>query len=172
MSETRQVYRSAATEKMRFKKNFIFGLVIFLAVSAVIYVIAGIYSPPSHDKKSHKGRPIPDDNYIYTRVVSDFEYVFYLSANLYMQEDGSLNIYLTNPEDSEVDLLCKVKDAETGDVLYKSGRILAGEYVATLKPEGRIDNVKRDIFVEIYALNSETFISEGTTRLDLVLQPW
>ncbi|WP_196229618.1 hypothetical protein [Butyrivibrio fibrisolvens] len=83
-----------------------------------------------------------------------------------------MNIYLTNPEDSEVDLLCKVKDAETGDVLYKSGRILAGEYVATLKPEGRIDNVKRDIFVEIYALNSETFISEGTTRLDLVLQPW
>ena len=30
----------------------------------------------------------------------------------------------------------------------------------------------KDIFVEIYALNSETFISEGTTRLDLVLQPW
>ena len=168
----RQVYRSVAADRRRRAETI---LIIILAALFTVLLIFGLhrlYSPPARDKTAQKGTPAVDESYLYKRVDSDFGYSFSLAANLYRQEDGSVKIYLTDPDMNSVDLVCEVHDSDTGDLLYKSGRISPGEYVETLSPAAEVDNAKRDITVSVYALNSDTYKSEGTTELNLVLQPW
>lgn len=168
----RQVYRSVSTDRKRRAQTILVIVLAVLFISLLIFGLHRLYSPPAHERTAEKGEPEVDEGYLYKRVDSDFGYSFSLAANLYRQEDGSLNIYFTDSTENSVDLLCEIHDTDTGELLYKSGRICPGEYVKTLSPVAEFDNAKRDITVSVFALNSDTYKSEGTTELKLVLQPW
>lgn len=172
MAARRQVYRSVIADRRRTTQTIILILLLIFFLGFLMFGLHRLYSPPAHDKTAEKGAPAVDDSYLYKRIDSDFGYSFSLAANLYRQEDGSVNIFLTDMAENSVDLLCEIHDTDTGELLYKSGRICPGEYVKTLFPVAEFDNAKRDITVSVFALNSDTYKSEGTTELKLVLQPW
>jgi len=168
----RQIYRSV----MQNKKTVVMAAILFviLLLSLIVIVASRFikYSPPEHDPKAVRGTPEVADGYLYREIATDYLYSFSMAANLYRQEDGSLNIYLTDPEQNDVSLMCEIRDAADDTLYYKSGRILPGEYVPSLKPVKDFENVAHDINVKIYAFEEDTYLSAGTTELKLVLQAW
>lgn len=170
--ESRQSYRSV----MRRKSRTILTLVILgILCLSIIAIIAGRmikYRPPAHDEKAVSGEPVVSEDYLYREMSTDFGYSFLMAANLYRQEDGALNIYLTNPKTNEVNIRCEIKDRDRGTLYYKSGLILPGEYVTELKPETKFSNEPHNVDVIIYAFEPDTYLSAGTTNLKLVLQAW
>ncbi len=142
-----------------------------LIVAAITYILVASFSPPEHDKNAIVGVPNPDESYMYGSVTTEYGYGLSMAANLYQQEDGSVNVYFTNPEENEAYLRCQIIDSATSKVLYTSGYIKPGEYIESL-PKGKAKNQAYDVTVKIYAYTEETFTSEGTCELELVLQPW
>ena len=90
---------------------------------------------------------------------------------MYQQEDGSLIIYLTNPETNDVNILCEIKDEE-GNVIYKSGVIQPGEYLESLYPLQELVNQAMPIEINIYGYEKESWYSRGTILMENILQPY
>ena len=171
-TESRQVYQSVMGKK---KNRILLIVIIFILFLSILALGAGLYikySPPELEPMAVKGTPEVSEGYLYDTVQTDFDYIFVMAANLYRQEDGSVNIYLTNPEQNEVSIMCEIMDAVDGTVYYKSGRLLPGEYVENLKPQIDFSNTPHDIKVKVYAFEQDTYLSAGTTELKLVLQAW
>ena len=171
-THTRQVYESQGDKRRRLT-NLLSLLVILIAV--LFIVLAGInkrYKPPKHEPNAVSGIPVVEEHYLYNKADTEFGYSFSMAANLYRQEDGSLNIYLTNPSANEVLLLCKIFDAENDTLYYESGYLEPGEYVENLPCATDFENVYHDVRVKIYAYHPATYTSEGTTELKIALQPW
>lgn len=149
-------------------------------IGAALAVIAGIviwkncfaYVPPARETNARMGTPTPDEHYLYSRLNTDFGYQVMLAANLYRQEDGSLNIYFTNTDANEVLLLCEIVAEDSGDTLYKSGLLKPGEYVESLSPCMDFPNEATKVLVKIYAFEPKTFYSAGSTVLNVTLQAW
>ena len=153
------------------------GIIVLIAILVVagaicIYSLNLKYAPPSLEKNVVSGVPNPSENYLYGELKTNFDYSISMAANLYQQEDGSVNIYLTNPADSEVSIMCEIYDMETDELYYKCGRIEPGYYIESLEPISEIENVQHDVVAKIYAFGLEDYTSAGTTELNLVLQPW
>ncbi len=171
-TKRRQVYTSAEDTIRILRSLIITGAVFVIAIVVGIVSSQLRYHPPEHDENAKSGLPIVEDSYLYREIETDFGYSFSMAANLYRQEDGSLNLYLTNPETNDVDLMCEINDMESGQLLYKSGRILPGEYLVNIPCAEEFENDYHDVSVRIYAFDREKFTSEGTTELSLALQPW
>lgn len=148
---------------------------ILLAVLAVALFVWGKtlkYTPPKFDASATSGTPEVDEGYLYEEIASEYGYNFSIAANLYQQENGSCNVYLTNPSVNQVYLMCKIEDADSGKVLYESGIVKPGEFVENIAPSRNIKNEQKKIKVSIYGFAPDTWYSEGTTTLNLLLQPW
>ncbi len=159
------------------KKHIIYALALagFILIITVLVAIISqnlSYSPPEHDQACISGTPEVDDGYLYKEIDSHFGYSFSMAANLYRQEDGSVNIYLTNPKSNDIDILCEIYEKDSALLLYKSGRICPNEYLPSLVCKEEVENKYRDILVKIYAFKKDDFTSAGTTELNLALQPW
>lgn len=168
----RQRYDSITIKKSN-RRGFIMILLVVVAAIAVGIFSANLrYKPPEHEKMAMSGEPTVDDSFLYKPLYSDFGYSFKIASNLYRQKDGSVFIYLTNPVDNDVYLMCEVYDMDTAELYYKSGLLSPGEYVERLKPQEEFENTFHNIQVKVYALNMDDYISEGTTELEFALQPW
>lgn len=172
VAKTRQIYRSNMG-RFRFRVGLILLLLILIAcIVAVVYSLVVRYIPPAHEKSAQNGIPVVKESYLYKTVTSDFGYSFSMAANLYQREDGSVSVFLTNPIENEVSLLCEIRDMETGQLYYKSGLLSPGEFVENLKPGSGFTNELHNVKVTVLAFEPETYLSAGTTELKLVLQPW
>ena len=170
-------YRSQNLKVQTGKKRiYLFaGVAALLAVIALILLVAGIrkgYRPPSFDANTSQGTPSPDEGYLYDTVTTNFGYEFGIAANLYKQEDGSVNAFFTNPSSNTVNLVCEISSDESGDILYKTGAIRPGEYVASIPRLRTFANEAAAITVTIYAFEPETWYSAGTTSISTILQAW
>ena len=166
------VYESVRDGKIR--RNWIAGVIVIvallgLAVGAAFYFK---YTPPSHDENAKEGVPVVEQDYLYDMVVTDMDYDFSMASNLYQQKDQSLKVYFTNSSENKVYLMVKVYEKDGEKLLYESGVLYPGEYVEKLEPADSFGNKKMDVLVRIYAFNPKTYESEGTTELELTLQPW
>lgn len=171
MAAARQVFDTKTGRKKRIAGIVLLAVLLAACLAVVIAGFSIRYQPPELEPARQKGAPNVDEHYLYREVQTAFEHSFGIAANLYRQEDGSVNIWLVNPADSRVHLACEVKDAETNDVYYKSGRIEPGEYVQNLPPL-ILDNKQHMVDVTVYAFHETDFTSEGSTTLRLTLQPW
>ena len=172
VAKTRQVYRSTMG-RFRFRAGLVLLLLILVAcIVAAIYSLVVRYIPPAHEKNAQNGIPVVKESYLYESVASDFGYSFSLAANLYQREDGSVSVFLTNPIENDVSILCEIRDAETGQLYYKSGLLSPGEFVEKLKPGSKFANELHNVKVKILAYEPEKYLSAGTTELRLALQPW
>lgn len=173
MSGTRVQNLNTVTGKK--KRN----IAIIIAICA--FVLAGVmlgavvtykYRPPALAANAVYGVPEPDESYLYQAVDSPYGYCFGMAVNLYQQEDGSLNVYFTNPEINQVNMKCVIKTADGGTVLYESDVIAPGTYIENLKPKSKFDNVMMEVTVDIMAFEQDSWYSAGTTNVNLLLQPW
>lgn len=163
---------SSPMEKSRRRIAFpIIAAIAALTIAAVTYILVASFSPPDHDKNAKEGTPTPDESYVYSSLTTEYGYGLAMAANLYQQEDGSVNIYFTNPAENEAYLRCQIIDSATSKVLYTSGYIMPGEYIESL-PKGKAKNQAYEVTVKIYAYTPKTFTSEGTCEITLTLQPW
>ena len=172
MTIRRQTVHTRIGRNKRIAGFAILALLLTGCIGVVIKTLATRYEPPALEEMRKQGVPEVEEGYLYTTLDSNFGYAFQLAANLYRQEDGSLNIYLTNPAESGVHILCEITDAETGEMYYRCGRLEPGTYVENLPPLIDFENKMRDIDVKVYAFTKEDFTSAGTTTMRMVLRPW
>ena len=170
--KSRQIVRSGADAKRRIILFLIIIVASFAIVGVIIFSMFIKYTPPKFEINAFAGTPTPEEGFLYNEVESGFGYKFSIASNLYQQEDRSLKAYFTNPSVNDVNLMCEVRTADDDELLYESGLLHPGEYVETLNPKGEFENIKYDVNVKVYAFESETYQSAGTTTLNLVLQPW
>ena len=150
--------------------------VLILTTALVVVVVATQlykppYNPPPFETDAVAGRPEPPDNYGYSEINAAGNFRFGLASVMYQQENGSLRIYFTNPEENVAYLMCEVVDQE-GKVLYKSGLLRPGEHLVSLNPVKKLENKAMRIEIKIYALDPEYYYSIGTVTLDNTLQPY
>jgi hypothetical protein len=150
----------------------IIAVTVLLAL-AVMFVIKyePPYQPPPFELNAVQGVPNPPENMGYSDVDAMGKFIFWLASTMYQQKDRSLCLYLTNPQENEVYIMCRIVD-EKDKTLYKSGLIRPGEYVERLYPIKKIKNKAVNIEVNIYAFDPENFQSVGTVTLDNILQPY
>ena len=172
MTVRRQTVHSSMGRNKRIAGGILFGLLLIACVAVIVMTLGIRYEPPALEESAKTGVPVVDEGYLYMTLESNFGYAFQLAANLYRQEDGSVNIYLTNPAESPVHLLCEILDADTKEVYYKSGRLEPGTYVENLPPLIDFENKMHEIDVLVYAFETEDFTSAGTTTMRMVLRPW
>lgn len=171
-AKTRQVYYSTMGRKRFFAGLILLLLILTASVAVAVYALTVRYSPPEHEKNAGNGIPVVKDDYLYRTMKSDFGYSFSMAANLYQRKDGSVSVFLTNPVENDVNILCEIRDMETGLLYYKSGLLFPGEFVENLKPDTKFSNELHNVTVKVLAYEPESFLSAGTTELKLTLQPW
>lgn len=142
------------------------------AFAAIKYVTRTIpYIPPPFEPNAVEGIPEPPTNMGYSPVDAEGGYAFALAGNLYRQENGDLCIYFTNPDDSNVWMMCEIESHDYG-VIYKSGVLKQGEYIERLTPLTEFPNEATKIEIKIYGFEPENWQSKGTVYLNTTLQPW
>ena len=142
-----------------------------ISIGLIAYILVTRYTPPSHDKNAVSGVPSVAQEYLYGSVTTDYGYIIQMASNLYQQQNGEVNIYFTNPISNSVLLRCEIIDKDTGERLYNTGYIRPGEYITSVN-NSSVGNKKYAVIVKVYAYTDESFTSEGTTELSLMLQPW
>lgn len=159
--------------KKKRKIAIIISIILFLIAIAIVIITSQIkYRPPKFDENALTGVPSPDESFLYDTVKSDFGYSFGIAANLYQQEDRSCKIFLTNPKKSNVYLMCEIADQSTDEVLYESGVIKPGEYIEAVQSVSKFANEAKKVSVKVHAFEKDSWVSAGTTELDMMLQPW
>jgi len=151
-------------------------IVIFLVAACTAAVVFAMlyqqpYKPPPFEPQAATGNPDPPESLGYSIIDAMRTFSFGLAGVMYQQEDNSLQIYFTNPEDNVAYLMCEIVDPG-GKTLYRSGLLRPGEYVINLYPVTKLENEAVNIDVKIYALDPEHYYSIGTVTLDNILQPY
>jgi len=151
---------------------FLTAITAFLMVVALVYAVRyeAPYTPPPLETNTSFGVPVPAENMRYSQLETP-AFTFGIAATAYQQKDGSLKIYLTNHESNQAYLMCEVVNKETNRVLYRSGLLRPGEYVESLDPLRRIENIATPIEIFIYALELDGYFSVGQVSIDNILQP-
>lgn len=142
-----------------------------IVICALLFCLFAKYRPPKHEEAAKQGNPKPAEEFLYGSVQTEYNYGIGMAANLYQQENGDVYIYFTNPISNDVYLRCELIDQEKKKVLYSTGYIEPGEYIETIN-NPRVANKQYDITVRVYAYTKDSFTSEGTTEISLMLQPW
>jgi hypothetical protein len=157
------------------KKALLFAVIFITAAltASVVFIFRyqPPYTPPPFESGAMAGIPEPPEGFGYGEIDAMGSFAFGLAGVMYQQEDGSLRLYFTNPEENEAYLMCEIVDT-AGKTLYKSGLIRPGEYVISLYPVAKQENKAVNIEVKIYAFDPEFYYSLGTVTLDNILQPY
>lgn len=167
-----QELQSHTGDKRKIIALSIVGAFGLIAILLIIIGLSKSYKPPKFEANATTGIPAPEEGYLYGTIETDYGYSFALAANLYQQEDQSLNIYFTNPSRNDIYLMCEVIDKQSEKTLYKSGLVQPGEYVASLTPQNEFSNVAIPVTVKIYAFEKDTWYSAGSSIIDGILQAW
>lgn len=129
------------------------------------------YAPPPFEPEAVAGIPSPGADMGYGKVGAEGGFSFWVAGVMYQQQDGSLELWFTNPAGSEVNLMCEIQ-TEDGTVVYKSGVLRPGEYVERLQPLARLAGEAVPIEMKVYAFEENTWYSKGTISLMNTLQPY
>jgi len=127
------------------------------------------YKPSPFEPDAVAGKPEPPENFGYSEIDAAGRFTFGLAGVMYRQEDGSLRVYFSNPEESEAYLMCEIIDPK-GATLYRSGLLRPGEYVVSLYPVTKPNHEAVNIEIKVYALDPEHYYSIGMVTLDNILQ--
>ena len=146
-------------------------IVSLISIGLIVFTLVARFKPPGHDDSAKKGAPTVSEDYLYGTATTEYGYSLQMASNLYQQQNGDVNIYFTNPISNNVLLRCEIIDKDTGKTLYDMGYINPGEYIESIN-NSSVDNKKYDVIAKVYAYTDESFTSEGTTELSLILQPW
>jgi hypothetical protein len=170
--------RKQSTQVVTGRERFWMRIGIFALLLVIVYIVGKgyverltAYTPPPFEENAVVGEPDPPANMAYDAVVATGGYSFAMAANVYQQENHDLLLYLTNPKESGIWLMCEVKNKEYG-TMYKSGVLRQGEYLERLTPESEFPNEPIEVEILIYGFEPENYQSCGTVYMSTILQPW
>lgn len=119
------------------------------------------FMPPPFETEAQTGTPNPPADAGYGEV--DVEaYRFSLAGMLY-ENSGSVDVWLTNPQDNPVWLKLRILDAD-GVVLGESGLLRPGEYVRAIKLSTHTE-LPAAVTLKLMAYEPETYYSAGSVQL-------
>lgn len=121
------------------------------------------------DPSARVGTPVPPVNMCYSRMELPQGIPFYMTRTLLQQQDGAALAYLTNPQNSGVNLRCEILDQE-GTVIYRSGLVQPGYYIERLRPIRRLENELINAKVKISAYQINSYVSNGMMIFDAMVQ--
>ena len=152
------------------------GLLLTAAVIALLSVkifrrMNPPYVPPEFDQTAQTGAPEPEEHMAYGEISAQGGFTFGIAGTMYQQEDGSVQVYFTNPQSSDANIMCEIRD-EAGTVIYKSGVIRPGQYIERLEPLAELPAEAVKIELYVYAFEPDTWYSKGTINLSNTLQPY
>ena len=141
-------------------------------VAAVVMVAAlisggreGDFIPPPFDSAAQTGVPeVPTDAGYGEMDAKEF---CFSAAGELTAKDGSVDVWLTNPEKNTVWLKVRILD-EKGNTLGESGLLRPGEYVRTVS----LDTVPEKsvaVSLKIMAYEPDTYRSAGAATLNTTL---
>jgi len=150
------------------------GLNVAGATTASVPWSMDFYIKPPIDKTAKYGMPLQTDTqpFAYSNGELGNGIQFGMATSLYRQKNGSITIYLTNPENSGAYLLCEIKDEASGKIIAESGRVANGKFVTSLKPKNAWKNEATPVTVTIYAMDLQDCYSLGSMEFQTTLQPW
>lgn len=151
-----------------------FVIVCLMAIAWVwwkSYLSEPAFVPPEWEPDAQTGIPEPDKKMNYGSITAPAGFSVGLCGTMYQQEDGSLLLYLTNPESNDVNIQCQIQN-EAGTILYKSGVLKPGEYLERMNLLAEIPNEAMPVKIDLYGFERDTWYSKGTISLDNVLQPY
>ena len=153
-------------------------LFVLLAVVCAVCVGVMIYAlsttgtkteefvPPPFDTTAQTGTPeVPED--LGWQELDAQAYKFSICGAI-LPKNGKADVWLTNPEESEVWLKVRVLDMD-GNTLGETGLIRPGEYVRSV----RLNTVPKtgdNVQLKIMAYEPDTYYSAGTVSLNTTVK--
>lgn len=128
-------------------------------------VQAAEFTPPEFDETARKGIPQVPEELGYSEIDAQ-AYTFSICGKV-ICENGSAEIYLTNPDSSNVWLKVRVLDENDG-ILGETGLIKQGEYVQSVS----LDNIPPDgseIKLKVMSYEPDTYYSMGAASLNTTI---
>lgn len=123
------------------------------------------FTPPEFDAAAQKGTPDVPDDLGYSEIDAQ-AYTFWVCGKV-ICENGSAEIYLTNPDSSSVWLKVRVLDGNDR-VLGETGLIKQGEYVQSVSLEN-IPTDGADIKLKVMSYEPDTYYSMGAASLNTTI---
>lgn len=124
------------------------------------------FTPPSFDPAAQQGTPTVPDNAGYSQLDAQ---AFRVSAAgaLWVAEDNTVALWLTNPADNTVWLKARLLD-KNGVVLGETGLLRQGEYVRAVTLTAPPTETA-PVSIKLMAYEPETYYSAGSVALETVL---
>lgn len=169
----RQQIAKLKTGKTKRSLLLALGILLMAAILAMTYRVFMFetpFVPPEYEANARQGLPAPKDSLGFGSVTAPTGFSVGLCGTMYQQQDGSLMIYLTNPETNDVNIRCEIKNKD-GTLLYESGVLTPNKFIERLYPVTKFKNEAMEIQVLIYGYEPDTWYSKGTIILENVLQP-
>lgn len=145
---------------------------VLCAVSVIVMVIAltageksDSFSPPPFETNAQSGTPNVPEDAGYGQIDAK-EFLFSAAGELTVN-DGSVDVWLTNPKENTVWLKVRILD-ESGNNLGESGLIKPDEYVRSVKLN-TVPKSTENVSLKIMAYEPETYYSAGSAALNTVL---
>ncbi|MDD3369156.1 MAG: hypothetical protein PHP50_09775 [Lachnospiraceae bacterium] len=77
------------------------------------------FVPPEFDPAAQSGTPTPDEGLGYSVISAENSFSFGAAGTMYQQEDGSILLYFTNPEYSQCNMSCEIRNEERNAFVSK-----------------------------------------------------
>lgn len=153
----------------------------YLLLVTVLFAVAVIcfwasrqefYTPPEFEKNPSVGIPEVDEHFMYGTVETEYGFRFSMATNVYQQADQSAYVYFTNYEENAVNMMCEIRNAENGQICYRSGVITPGQYIEKLFPVTEFPNEAFEANIMIYTFEEGSWHSGGTVEISATVQAW
>ena len=155
------------------KKSVLWIAAALCAVSVAVMLLAlsrggrqEPFSPPPFDPAAQTGTPQVPESAGYGEL--DAKAFRFSAAGELTVQDGSVDVWLTDPAENQVWLKVRILD-EQDNILGESGLIRPGQYLRTVT----LDTVPQQtaaVTLKVMAYEPETYYSAGAAALRTVLQ--
>jgi len=147
-------------------------LIIILAAAALVLaaVLTAViirsnsqskFTPPEFDAAAVEGMPAPPESLHWAKA--DLTLYTVYAASVLTVQDGSTDIYFTNPAENAVWVKLRLLDAQ-GAVLGETGLLKPGQYVQKIKLE-KIPADGSAVSLKIMAYEPDTYHSAGSAAM-------
>jgi hypothetical protein len=145
---------------------------VLMVAGAVIWRNTRPYVPPEFDACAVKGVPEVPEGLGYGTASSPSGDGFSAGfASVWKREaDGSLPVWLTNPEGNGAYIMMRITRDSDGKILYESGLLRPGEYLEALRPLMKLASGPIDASAAVYSFDPENYRSLGTFQLPGVVE--
>ena len=144
-------------------------LCALLALVLVLILLTGEkekdFTPPPFEQNAMAGIPKVPQEAGYAQA--DAEAFQFAAAGNLQTQDGSVDVWLTNPEGNDIWLKARILD-KNGQVLGESGLVKEGEYVQTILLD-TVPEHSTEVSLKIMAYEPQTYYSAGAAVLKTTL---